>query len=96
MKCWACDKDMVKKPDRYLCECGATATLDEWRNPARASTSKQSKPKSSNGTLSLVLGSELKERLQTAAKKREITIEEYVFTILRREAGRSHEKKESK
>ncbi len=93
MKCWSCGKDtMVKNKtgDGSICECGATDNRVEESTASSKSTTPRRVAKSPNGVLSLSLPPTLKERLEDAAKKRNLTAEEYAITILNREAGRKH------
>lgn len=84
MKCWACGQETMSEVTGR-CSCGATATDFPNRRP------RSSKP--SNGSLALVVSPELKERLETAARKRDMAVDKYALCVLIRETDRSHHKR---
>ncbi len=89
MKCWYCGQDSMQLGEDgvYRCLCGATGESDN---------AVQRKPRvrlSPNGSLHLNVVAELRKRLESVAKSRAMSIEEYTLTLLNREVGRTHHKK---
>lgn len=88
-ECWACRSVVtLDASGNYRCSCGATGTV----SAPKKSPAVKGRVCDVPGGLVLSLAPELKERLESAAKKQGLAPEAYAVKLLIREVGRTHKK----